>query len=107
MARRLRLHVPDGWYHVMSRGNGEEVIYCTDEDRRRFLGLVAELPERFGTEIHAFVLMDNRSGSIGGVRGGSMRDWRPRRGGWRRIGSSRDVAKNDPLMKFHRSKQSH
>ena len=24
---------------------------------RRFLGLVSELPERFGTEIHAFVLM--------------------------------------------------
>jgi REP element-mobilizing transposase RayT len=43
----------------MSRGNGGEVIYRTDEDRRRFLGRVAELPERFGTEIHAFVLMDN------------------------------------------------
>ena len=59
MARPLRLHVVDGWYHVMSRGNGGEDIYRRDEDRRRFLGLVSELPERFGTEIHAFVLMDN------------------------------------------------
>ena len=59
MARHLRIHVPDGWYHVMSRDNGGEVIDRTDEDRRRFLGRVAELPERFGTEIHAFVLMDN------------------------------------------------
>ena len=59
MARRLRIQVRDGWYHVTSRGNGGEVIYRTDEDRRRFLGRVAELPERFGTEIHAFVLMDN------------------------------------------------
>lgn len=43
----------------MSRGNGGSAIYRDDDDRRRFLGLVAELPERFGTEIHAFVLMDN------------------------------------------------
>lgn len=59
MARSLRIHVPDGWYHVMSRGNGGETLYRSDEDRRRFLGLVAELPGRFGTEVHAFVLMDN------------------------------------------------
>jgi REP element-mobilizing transposase RayT len=59
MARPLRLHVPDGWYHVMSRGNGGEDLFRVERDRRRFLGLVAELPERFGTEIHAFVLMDN------------------------------------------------
>jgi len=43
----------------MSRGNGGEAICWTDEDRRRFLGGVAELPERFGTEVHVFVLMDN------------------------------------------------
>jgi REP element-mobilizing transposase RayT len=43
----------------MSRGNGGEAIYRADEDRRRFLGRVAELPERCGTEVHAFVLMDN------------------------------------------------
>ena len=59
MARPLRIHVPDSWYYVLNRGNGGEAIYRKDEDRRRFLGLVAELPERFGTEIHAFVLMDN------------------------------------------------
>lgn len=59
MARGPRIHVPDGWYHVMSRGNGGEEIYRDDEDRRRFLGLVAEAPGRFETEIHAFVLMDN------------------------------------------------
>ena len=51
--------MPDGWYPVMSRGNGGEALYRTDEDRRRFLGRVAELPERYGTEVPAFVLMDN------------------------------------------------
>ena len=51
MARPLRIHVPDGWYLMMSRGNGGEAIYRDDDDRRRFFGL----PDRFGTEIHAFV----------------------------------------------------
>lgn len=59
MARPLRVHVPDGWYHVMSRGNGSKAIFHSDTDRRRFLGLISELPERFGTEIHAFVIMPN------------------------------------------------
>ncbi|KAB2653483.1 MAG: hypothetical protein DVB31_17425 [Verrucomicrobia bacterium] len=59
MARLLRIHVPDGGHHVMSRGNGGAAIYRDDDDRRRFLGLVSGLPERFGTEIHAFVPVDN------------------------------------------------
>ncbi len=58
MARSLRIHVPDGWYHVTSRGNGGAAIFRDDDDRRLFLGLVSELPERFDAEIHAFVLMD-------------------------------------------------
>lgn len=44
---------------MMSRGNRREALYLDDTDRRRFLGLVSELPERFRLEIHAFVLMDN------------------------------------------------
>jgi REP element-mobilizing transposase RayT len=59
MARPLRILVAGGWYHVTSRGNRREAIYRADTDRRRFLGLVAELPQRFGLEVHAFVLMDN------------------------------------------------
>jgi putative transposase len=59
MARPLRLLIPGGWYHVMNRGNRREAIYLDDTDRRRFLGLLSELPDRFGLEIHAFELMDN------------------------------------------------
>lgn len=40
-------------------GQWRELIHRTDEDRRKFLGRVTDLPERFGTEIHAFVLMDS------------------------------------------------
>lgn len=41
----------------MSRGNGGAAIYGVEDDRRRFLGRVSELPERFGTEFHALVPM--------------------------------------------------
>ena len=59
MARGLRIQVPDGWYHVMSRGNGGEAIFRNDDDRQAFLRLAGQLPGRFGAEIHAFVLMDD------------------------------------------------
>ena len=59
MARPLRIDPPGAWHHVTGRGNGGERLFHADADRRRFLGLVSELPGRFGLEIHAFVLMDN------------------------------------------------
>ena len=59
MSRPLRILVAGGWYHIVSRGNRREALFLDDADRRRFLALMAELPERFRLEIHAFVLMDN------------------------------------------------
>ncbi len=43
----------------MARGNERRDIFRDDRDRRHFLEVLAELPERFGTLIHAWVLMDN------------------------------------------------
>jgi putative transposase len=40
----------------MNRGGA---LFLDDADRRRFPGAVAELPERFALEMHAFVLMAN------------------------------------------------
>ena len=57
MARPLRVNRAGSWNHVVSRGNGGEVLFRDDTDRQRFLGLLSELPERFSLEIHAFVLM--------------------------------------------------
>ncbi len=34
-------------------------LFLNDDDRRGFIGTVAELPDRFRMEIHAVVLMDN------------------------------------------------
>jgi putative transposase len=59
MARPLRIDVAGAWYHVMNRGHRGGALFLDDADRRRFLGAVAELPERFALEVHAFVLMHN------------------------------------------------
>ncbi len=42
MARKPRLHVPGGVYHVMLRGNGGQDIFLAKTGRRRVLELPAE-----------------------------------------------------------------
>ena len=59
MARPLRIEMAGGRYHVTARGNERRDIFKDDRDRKHFLGLLAELPERFGTGLHAYILMPN------------------------------------------------
>jgi hypothetical protein len=50
MARPLRIEFDGALYHVTSREDRREDIFEGDEDRRRFLNLLAEVAERFGNE---------------------------------------------------------
>ncbi len=59
MARKPRIHVVGGLYHVMLRGNGGEAIFFNDDDRYHFYLLVQEGIERFGHHIHGFCCMTN------------------------------------------------
>jgi len=59
MARKPRIHVPGGLYHVMLRGNGGQAIFGDDSDRQVFCTLVADGVTRFGHRIHAYCLMAN------------------------------------------------
>jgi len=59
MARKPRIHIPGGWYHVMLRGNGGQDIFLSPEDRYRMFFLIQEGVERFGHRVHAFCLMGN------------------------------------------------
>jgi len=59
MARKPRLHLPGGIYHVILRGNGGQDIFVTNDDRCHFLLLLQEGVVRFGHRIHAFCLMSN------------------------------------------------
>ncbi|PJB95776.1 MAG: transposase [Nitrospirae bacterium CG_4_9_14_0_8_um_filter_70_14] len=57
MARKPRLHVPGGVYHVMLRGNAGQDIFFSEGDRAVFYLLVQEGIERFGHRVHGFCLM--------------------------------------------------
>ena len=59
MARKPRLHVPGGLYHVILRGNARQRIFFTPEDRHRFHELMAQGVARYGYRVHAFCLMTN------------------------------------------------
>ena len=59
MARQWRIEFPGAFYHVLSRGNGSQDIFFSDDDRHLFLSLLEELSERFNIEVYAYVLMNN------------------------------------------------
>ena len=59
MARPLRIEFPGALYHVTSRGDRREAIYEDDQDRRRFLEVLAEVVARYGWVCHAYCLMAN------------------------------------------------
>ncbi len=59
MARPLRLDHPHTFYHVLSRGNERKKIFRGEDDCARFIDTLRRMVERFGIEVHAFVLMGN------------------------------------------------
>ena len=59
MARKPRLHVPGGLYHVILRGNARQDVFFSADDRLAFYELLSEGVTRFGYRVHAFCLMTN------------------------------------------------
>jgi len=59
MARPLRIEVPDGIYHVTSRGLERREIVRDDRDREKWHGLLATVAVRRRWRIFAWALMDN------------------------------------------------
>jgi putative transposase len=59
MARPLRIEYPGAVYHVTSRGNAREDIFLSDDDRRKFLAVLAATVEKYNWLCHAFCLLDN------------------------------------------------
>ncbi len=57
MARPLRVQVAGAAYHVTARGVARQVIFRTEDDRQRFLSLVADVVARHEWACHAYVLM--------------------------------------------------
>jgi REP element-mobilizing transposase RayT len=59
MPRPPRLHVPGGFYHVTLRGNHQEALFASPQDRSILNGFVAEAIEKYQARIHAFCWMTN------------------------------------------------
>lgn len=59
MARLPRSLLPDGMFHVTSRGVEQRDVFLDERDRLAFLGLLAEVTVRFRWTVHAVCLMTN------------------------------------------------
>jgi len=59
MARPVRYEAAGAVYHVMARGDGGKEVFEEDADRFDWLARVGEAHERFGWQVHAYVLMGN------------------------------------------------
>jgi REP element-mobilizing transposase RayT len=59
MARKARIHIPGGVYHVILRGNGGQDIFLSGDDFSRLFLLLQEGTERFGYRVHGFCCMPN------------------------------------------------
>jgi REP element-mobilizing transposase RayT len=59
MARPLRLEFAGAVYHVTARGNAAQEIFLDDQDRERFLELLAREVTQQGWRCYAYCLMDN------------------------------------------------
>lgn len=59
MSRPLRIELPDGLYHVTSRGDRREPIFEDDVDRSRLIEIVDQAMARFDAVAHAYCLMGN------------------------------------------------
>jgi putative transposase len=57
MARQLRRDLPDGVFHVTTRGCWGARIYLDDVDRVNFLHSLAMVAIQFGWTVHAYCLM--------------------------------------------------
>ena len=50
MARPLRIHYKDAYYHVMNRGRGRQRIFHHTADYQAFLDTLAEVHERLASK---------------------------------------------------------
>lgn len=59
MSRPWRIEYEGALYHVFSRGNNQQDIFVSNDDRYLFLDTIGQMSERFDIDIFSYVLMDN------------------------------------------------
>jgi len=61
MPRKPRFFVPGLPVHIVQRGNNRQAVFFEGTDYERYLSLLVEARDRFGCDIHAYVLMTNHT----------------------------------------------
>ncbi len=61
MARKPRLNVPGGFYHVLARGNHRATIFHDHEDSHAYLERLERYRQRDGVTLQAYVLIRNKT----------------------------------------------
>lgn len=59
MARKPRIHYEDAIYHVIARGNNRAYVFEKDEEKAKYLEILAGYKERYGFRLYAYAIMDN------------------------------------------------
>ena len=59
MPRKPRVRAETGFYHVIFRGNGKQLLFEGDNDRMHFLGMLRDKTRADGISVIAWCLMDN------------------------------------------------
>lgn len=61
MPRKRRFFVQGFPVHIVQRGNNRQAIFFEDADYELYLSLLSAARDRFGCDIHAYVLMTNHT----------------------------------------------
>ena len=72
MPRAKRVLSESGFYHVTARGNGRQIIFEDDEDRKAFLDYLGRSKEKYQIKIISWCLMDNHVHLLVGDQKGNM-----------------------------------
>ncbi|MBK9438510.1 MAG: transposase [Chloracidobacterium sp.] len=59
MARRPRVEIEGGLYHVIVRGNDRQDIFHSREDQMKFISLIEKAKQNLGFYVYAYCLMTN------------------------------------------------
>ena len=59
MARLHRLRIPGISQHIILRGNNRSPIFRSDPDYRALLTILGDASQRFASDVHGYVLMEN------------------------------------------------
>ncbi|MGD6969237.1 transposase [Rossellomorea vietnamensis] len=59
MPFKKRVHIPERFYHIVTRGNRRDPLFRDEDDFQAFLHILYQIHEKYPFEIASFCLMNN------------------------------------------------